>query len=146
VRSSFVMNQPCCQTSAPVSTTMPGPPATPRENLTVNKTLRRLLGLGIVAGAGYALWRRFASVAPPAGSGWEPQPFPFPPQPTVDTTSPWIDAADGGTCPDHYPIKAKLASGIYHLPGGANYARTQADRCYRSAAAAEAAGLRASKR
>ena len=76
----------------------------------------------------------------------QPQPFPFPPQPALDPTSPWIDAADGGACPDHYPVKAKLASGIYHLPGGANYARTQADRCYRSAAAAEAAGLRASKR
>ena len=32
------------------------------------------------------------------------------------------------------------------MPGGANYARTQADRCYLSAAAAEADGLRASKR
>ena len=145
MRSSFVMNQPCCQTSAPVSTTMPDPPATPRENLTV-KTLRRLFGVGIVVGVGYALWRRFASVAPPTAAGWEPQPFPFPPQPTVDTTPPWIDAPVGRECPDDYPVKAKLASGIYHVPGGANYARTQADRCYRSAAAAEAAGLRASKR
>ena len=32
------------------------------------------------------------------------------------------------------------------MPGGANYARTRADRCYLSAAAAEADGLRASKR
>ena len=66
--------------------------------------------------------------------------------PRSTPTSPWIEAADDGTCPAQYPVKAKLASGIYHLPGGANYARTQADRCYRSAAAAEAAGLRASKR
>ena len=43
-------------------------------------------------------------------------------------------------------MKAKLASGIFHVPGGANYARTRADRCYLSADAAEADGLRASKR
>jgi hypothetical protein len=112
----------------------------------VGKTLRRLLGLGILAGASYAVWRRFASSTPSAGAGWTPQPFPFPPQPAADATSPWIDAADGGACPAHHPVKAKLASGIYHVPGGANYDRTQADRCYVSAAAAEADGLRASKR
>ena len=44
------------------------------------------------------------------------------------------------------PVKAKLSSGIFHLPGGANYSRTHADRCYPSAAAAEADGRRASKR
>jgi methylphosphotriester-DNA--protein-cysteine methyltransferase len=43
-------------------------------------------------------------------------------------------------------VKAKLTSGIFHLPGGASYARTRADRCYLSAEAAEADGLRASKR
>jgi hypothetical protein len=43
-------------------------------------------------------------------------------------------------------VKAKLASGIFHVPGSANYTRTQADRCYLSAGAAEADGLRASKR
>jgi hypothetical protein len=43
-------------------------------------------------------------------------------------------------------VKAKLSSGIFHVPGGANYARTQADRCYVSADAAETDGLRAAKR
>jgi hypothetical protein len=42
-------------------------------------------------------------------------------------------------------VKAKLASGIFHVPGGANYARTVADRCYLSPEAAEADGLRPSK-
>jgi hypothetical protein len=42
-------------------------------------------------------------------------------------------------------VKAKLASGIFHVPGGANYARTVADRCYLSAGAAESDGLRQSK-
>jgi len=43
-------------------------------------------------------------------------------------------------------VKAKLGSGIYHVPGGGNYDRTHADRCYANAEAAEADGLRAAKR
>ena len=43
-------------------------------------------------------------------------------------------------------MKAKLASGIYHVPGGGNYERTKPDRCYVSAEAAEADGLRPAKR
>lgn len=112
--------------------------------------VKRALGLGILAGAAYALWqafeRRSVSSATPGGAAWEPQPFPFPPQPKVDTASPWIDASEGGACPAHHPVKAKLTSGIFHVPGGANYARTQADRCYLSPDAAEADGLRAAKR
>jgi hypothetical protein len=42
-------------------------------------------------------------------------------------------------------VKGKLASGIFHVPGGANYDRTRPDRCYADAGAAEADGLRASK-
>jgi hypothetical protein len=147
VRSSFVMNQLCCQTGMAVSTGMPGLAPATRENRPVRTTLRRLLGLGILAGAGYALFRVLSarSVASP-GAAWEAQPFPFPPQPVVDTTSPWVEAAENGTCPAHHPVKANLTSGIFHVPGGANYARTQADRCYVSADAAEADGLRASKR
>ena len=117
-----------------------------RENHPVKTTMRRLLGLGLLAGAAYAIWRRLAAQAPSTGAGWQPQPFPFPPQPAADTTSPWVEPADSGACPAHHPVKAKLASGIYHEPGGANYARTQADRCYLSAEAAETDGLRASKR
>jgi hypothetical protein len=58
---------------------------------------------------------------------------------------PAVDAVDGA-CPASHPVKGKLASGIYHVPGGANYERTNADRCFLDAAAAEAAGLRPSKR
>jgi hypothetical protein len=57
----------------------------------------------------------------------------------------WVDA-DGGACPTSHPIKAKLSSGIYHVPGGLNYERTNADRCYATPDAAESDGLRASKR
>ncbi len=109
-------------------------------------TVKRALGLGFLAAVAYAAWRAFEQRSATTDVGWEPQPFPYPPQPKVDTTSPWIDAADSGACPAHHPVKAKLASGIFHVPGGANYARTHADRCYLSAEAAEADGLRAAKR
>jgi hypothetical protein len=117
-----------------------------RENRAVGKNMRRVLGVGILAGAAYAIWRKTASRAPAPAGGWEPQPFPFPPQPVPDATVAWVEPVEAGTCPANHPVKAKLSSGIYHLPGGANYARTQPDRCYRSAEAAEADGLRPSKR
>ena len=44
--------------------------------------------------------------------------------------------------PQH-PVKAKLASGIYHVPGGGNYERTKADRCYVDATRPLSDGLRA---
>ena len=145
MRSSFVMNLPWCQTRKPLSISMTGERPRTRENLAVPKSLRRLLGLGILAGAAYAVWRAVSSQSTPGGSGWEAQPFPFPPQPAIDDRSPWVDAADNGACPAHHPVKGKLASGIFHVPGGANYARTVADRCYLSAEAAESDGLRQSK-
>jgi len=117
-----------------------------RENRRMGKNMRRVLGLGLLAGAAYAIWRQTASRSPAPAGRWEPQPFPFPPQPVADATVAWVEPAESGACPANHPVKAKLASGIYHVPGGANYSRTQADRCYLSAEAAEADGLRASKR
>jgi hypothetical protein len=58
---------------------------------------------------------------------------------------PWVEPIDGA-CPPTHPVKGKMASKIYHLPGGFNYPRTKPDRCYRDAAAAEADGLRPAKR
>jgi len=60
--------------------------------------------------------------------------------------APWVEPADDGACPDTHPVKAKMASGIFHVPGGLNYPRTRPDRCYIDATAAEADGLRPSKR
>ena len=51
-----------------------------------------------------------------------------------------VDVIEAG-----FPVKAKVASGIFHVEGGRNYARTKPDRCYASAEAAEADGLRQSK-
>lgn len=57
----------------------------------------------------------------------------------------WVEPV-GGTCPSTHPVKAKMASRIFHLPGMAAYDRTSADRCYSDAAAAESDGLRPAKR
>ena len=41
-----------------------------------------------------------------------------------DAETGWVEP-DDGACPASHPVKAKLASGIFHVPGGANYDRTQ---------------------
>lgn len=58
----------------------------------------------------------------------------------------WAEPTDDGDCPAGFPIKAKLRSKIFHAPGQLHYDRTTPDRCYASADAAEADGLRAAKR
>ncbi len=57
----------------------------------------------------------------------------------------WVEP-EGGICPTSHPVKAKLSSQIFHLPGMTAYDRTTPDRCYRDAAAAESDGLRQAKR
>jgi len=61
------------------------------------------------------------------------------------TSTSWV-APTGGVCPTSHPVKAKLASKIFHLPGMQSYDRTKPDRCYAAAEQAEADGLRAAKR
>jgi hypothetical protein len=123
--------------------------------------IKRALGLGVVTGLVYAAYRAYRArvpAAPDSGGSWEAAPFPFPPiprpapataaaRPSVvpDFVERSIEPLDG-ECPASHPVKGKLSSGIYHEPGGLNYARTRADRCYVDATTAEADGLRASKR
>ncbi len=57
----------------------------------------------------------------------------------------WVEPV-GGTCPPSHPVKAKLSSLIYHLPGMVAYERTRANRCYTDAEAAEADGFVRAKR
>lgn len=88
-----------------------------------------------------------ATLAPVADVAASEVPAPEP-DPVVVADAPssdWVEAV-AGTCPEGYPIKAKLRSGIYHVPGGAAYHRTSPDRCYRSPAAAQADGLRIAQR
>jgi len=122
----------------------------------MRRSVKRALGLTAIAGLGYAAWRSYAKRAAGAtaltpGTHWEPQPFPFPPQPRADAVAAaddgpaWVEPLPDGDCPAGFPVKAKVASGIFHVEGGRNYARTKPDRCYASAEAAEADGLRQSK-
>ena len=57
----------------------------------------------------------------------------------------WVDPIDG-SCPATHPVKGNANSKIYHLPGGRFYDTTVPERCYRDPQAAEADGMRASKR
>lgn len=50
-----------------------------------------------------------------------------------------------GNCPSWAPIKGNANSGIYHVPGGRYYNVTKAEECFRTEAAAVAAGYRKSK-
>ncbi len=115
------------------------------------KFLSRLLFLGLLAAAAYGLWKRFAATSV-AGPVDLPRPVPAAPDtpvaaapPAASSASTWIEPA-GDACPVSHPIKAKLTSGIFHVPGGQNYDRTKADRCYVDARDAEADGLRQAKR
>jgi len=141
-----------------------------------HRWLRRTLGLGLLAGAAYAVWRAIEANRVAGESEWEPQPFPFPPQPRT-TPSPTRAAERGsraelasertaadrvsrsaeserdkwvvpvdGACPVSHPVKAKESSKIFHVPGGLSYDRTVPDRCYVDAAMAESDGFRAAKR
>ena len=125
---------------------------------------KRLLKAGILAGIAYGGWRwwQARAAAQHRAISWEAAPFPFPPVPRpspphsapAEATAaapearvePALEPGADGECPVTHPVKAKLTSGIYHVPGGSNYDRTKPDRCYVDPAAAEADGLRAAKR
>lgn len=81
----------------------------------------------------------------PAASPPIESPKAAPAKPVSAPAESWADPVDE-ECPDGFPVKAKLSSGIFHVPGGQSYDRTAPDRCYRSADLAEADGLRAAKR
>jgi hypothetical protein len=57
----------------------------------------------------------------------------------------WVDPT-GTICPTTHPVKGKLSSMIFQVPGNFAYDRTTPDRCYKTADAAEDDGLRAAKR
>lgn len=115
----------------------------------------------MIAGVAYGLWKVIDQRTRESPLEWTPQPFPSPPMPVPHTpgappaaapppavaapAAAWVEPT-GGACPASHPVKAKLASGIFHVPGGQMYDRTVPDRCYADAEAATDDGLRASKR
>jgi hypothetical protein len=122
----------------------------------VGTALRRTLLLIMLAiGISVVLSRRHRRSAPstpidaPQWPAWptQPQTAEHPPGPSrsaVDQQS-WVPPSADGSVPASHPVKVKKSSGIFHVPGGRFYDRTRPDRCYPTAAAAEADGYRQSK-
>lgn len=67
------------------------------------------------------------------------------PDPPVVAPTPPDNSPPSGSCPPDRPIKGNQ-SGIYHVPGGEYYDRTNPEECFGNEADAQAAGYRASKR
>jgi micrococcal nuclease len=107
---------------------------------------RRILFLFVIVGVGFIVARaRRAALAPePDRDPWSTEP-PVALEAHAEAGAAWLEPV-GSDCPETHPVKAKMSSGIYHLPGMAAYSRTHPDRWYRDAAAAEADGLRPAKR
>jgi hypothetical protein len=134
----------------------------------ITTALRRtLLLLVVAAGVGAAVsWRRGSSATPTpsAAPQWPPLPEPTPvpapvpddvptpqdtpvPQdaPTPQDAPRWLPPLADGSVPAGHPIKANDSSMIFHVPNGRFYDRTKPERCYATAADAEADGYRPSK-
>jgi micrococcal nuclease len=108
--------------------------------------------MGLLAGIAAAIAKMLTDEEPLPLSLASQPPEPWPPL-SSDPAPPAAAAVDrvwveprGKVCPTTHPVKAKMTSKIFHLPGMANYDRTNPDRCYVDAPAAENDGLRLSKR
>ena len=114
--------------------------------------LRRLVWLGLLAGAAFAAYRKLSqrqahSVSAPEWPPLSPEPQPARAEKNRKAAAPaqrWVPPVDG-KCPDGYPLKANDNSGIFHVPGGRFYDRTVAERCYANADDAIADGYRPAK-
>jgi hypothetical protein len=124
--------------------------ATRRKLLMVLRWIRMVALLAVVAGLTVAVALRVRRPGPGASrerygplptEDWPP--VPVRPRPVADEA--WVEP-EGRVCPTSHPIKAKLSSGRFHLPGMAVYDRTIPDRCYATAEAAEVDGLQRAKR
>jgi hypothetical protein len=97
--------------------------------------------------AARAVFKRWVEGPEPvtSDSRWEPRPAEAPvtvaaPEPT------WVKVNGDGDPPVSHPVKAKVASRVYRVPGMASYDQTKPDRCYPTAEAAEADGFTRAKR
>jgi micrococcal nuclease len=66
-------------------------------------------------------------------------------KPAPKVVAAWVDPK-GNICPKSHPVKAKLASKIFQVPGHFAYDRTNPDRCYKNPKLAEGDGFRSAKR
>jgi hypothetical protein len=92
--------------------------------------------LALAGTAVFAWWKQRSEMAMPA------EPAQWPPFVAPER---WMIATSDGAAPKGFPVKVKLSSGIFHVPGGRFYERTNPDRWYATADAALADGYRQSK-
>jgi hypothetical protein len=118
-----------------------------RDGLMVQRCVRMMVFLALLAGLTVAVALRMRRPGPGANGArygplvteeWPPVP------PRAQADERWVEP-DGRVCPATHPIKAKLGSGRFHLPGMAVYDRTIPDRCYATTEAAELDGLQRAK-
>ena len=60
----------------------------------MKRAVRRMVGLGLLAGIAYAAWRWWDSQRQSAINEWEPQPFPYPPTPKTTDDAPATSTAN----------------------------------------------------
>lgn len=77
-----------------------------------------------------------AAAAPPAAAGDAPRPA---------AVRSWVEPV-GNLCPTTHPVKAKLGSKVFRLPGKPGYETSRPDRCYASEGAARRAGFTEAQR
>ena len=102
--------------------------------------LRAIFLAGCIVGLVTVVRRRSSTLTPDDG----PDPWASQRPVAVPPPAAWVEP-QGKACPPTHPVKAKQSSNIFHVPGGVNYDRTQADRCYVDEDAALRDGLRRSK-
>ncbi len=113
--------------------------------------MARLFKIGAVVGFAVGILRALRRRRAPEVTGsatWQPltdTPAPAPRDGPVKFTPAGVEPVDG-ICPSGYPIKAKTASKIFHVPGGSSYDRTVPDRCYANEGDAEADDYRKARR
>jgi hypothetical protein len=144
-RGATVPSPSPASVAAPVTTPVPEAPAGARGN---GEAAPAQVPDDPVEGNGRAAAEAGEPARPPAPPARQAKPKTGPARkaPTGKAEEPpgerlWVQANDG-VCPPSHPVKAKLASKIFHPPGARNYNRTQADRCYPDEASAQADGLR----
>ena len=76
VGSQWFMDHGYCQVTALLSTRVPA-----WETRLVRKRVSRVLGVGLLTAAAYAIWRAGERRRAAGGLTWQPRPFPFPPEP-----------------------------------------------------------------
>lgn len=111
------------------------------------RTVTLVVVLGAIAAVTAWMRRRSEPPVPTVRAEWPPIHPPDVSAAADGTASAtgWVAAGEMEEPPTGFPVKVKVSSGIFHVPGGRFYDRTNADRFYATTDAAEADGYRQSK-